>query len=334
MLRLLVVALTLLLVRPAAAVEIIVGYEDGPTEGFNDPTFGSARKAAFQHALQLWGSWLGGMVPVQVRAKMDPLGGSSAGATLGYCGPDALWRDFPNAPLANTWYTTALANQIAGYDLEPDSLDFHMTLNSDIDGDVVLGARKWYYGTDGQAGMHFDFVSVVLHEFGHGLGFLTMTRKDGTLFQDAPDVYATQLLQPGVGPLIDMTVEQRAAALVSDNLLWAGSAVQAKYGAPAPVFAPTDYRWGSSISHWDTSHTPHELMEPYYMGPNHDPGLAREAFLDIGWHAVGVPLPPGLLKLQLEALLPLLPESRLAGELLLLREKLDGRTRDASSSVR
>ena len=44
-------------------------------------------------------------------------------------------------------------------------------------------SEDWYYGLDGNPGEdQFDFVSVVLHEIGHGLGFFASFRdeEDGT----------------------------------------------------------------------------------------------------------------------------------------------------------
>jgi hypothetical protein len=40
---------------------------------------------------------------------------------------------------------------------------------------------------------------------------------------------------------------------------------------------------GSSVSHWDKSFTPDELMEPALRGAIHDPGLAPAALEDEGW---------------------------------------------------
>ena len=49
---------------------------------------------------------------------------------------------------------------------------------------------------------------------------------------------------------------------------------------------PDPAKPGSSVSHWDTALLPNELMEPSYTGPNHDVGLARELFNDLGWQTI------------------------------------------------
>ena len=43
----------------------------------------------------------------------------------------------------------------------------------------MSNSEDWYFGLDGQPGEdQFDFVSVVLHEVGHGLGFHDSFRVD------------------------------------------------------------------------------------------------------------------------------------------------------------
>src|SRR5262245_19160713 len=79
--------------RPAhAAATIVVVNNDGPGEGFNDPTpaapvggntgttLGAQRLIAFQHAANLWGATLDSPVTIIVRAAFDPLGPGSLGS--------------------------------------------------------------------------------------------------------------------------------------------------------------------------------------------------------------------------------------------------------------
>ena len=55
-----------------------------------------------------------------------------------------------------------MANKLSGIDLAPNDDDIVANFNSSF---------NWYLGTDGNAGMQFDLMTVVLHELGHGLGF-------------------------------------------------------------------------------------------------------------------------------------------------------------------
>jgi hypothetical protein len=52
------------------------------------------------------------------------------------------------------------------------------------------------------------------------------------------------------------------------------------------MFAPNPVQPGSSVSHFSTSLTPDQLMEPTYTGPIHTPDLARNLMTDIGWDIV------------------------------------------------
>jgi hypothetical protein len=67
--------------------------------------------------------------------------------------------------VANRWYPVALANKIHGSDLDPTRPDMILRFNS-------LFATTYYYGLDGDTPFNkTDFISTVLLEIIHGLGF-------------------------------------------------------------------------------------------------------------------------------------------------------------------
>jgi hypothetical protein len=71
-------------------------------------------------------------------------------------------KNFANAPYANILYTSALANQLAGTEINVGEYDMDIYFNL---------ATNYYYGT-GKPGPSFtDFISTAMHEMGHGLGF-------------------------------------------------------------------------------------------------------------------------------------------------------------------
>ena len=86
--------------------------------------------------------------------------------------------------MADTWYAAALANELSGGDVNGATSEIVAVMNSDVDNSTVLGAIDWYYGTDGNppetspgsGKFDEDFVTVVLHEVGHGLGFSRRSR--------------------------------------------------------------------------------------------------------------------------------------------------------------
>ena len=316
----------LAMARAAGAVPITVNYNDGAGEGFNDTTavapiggnpkvtLGEQRKFAFEFAMGLWSSALQGTVNIEIDATMDPLGGTATSAILGFGGSTTIHINFPGAPFANTFYSAALANQLSGGDVNGAGMaEIQITMNSDIDNSTVLGNVDWYYGTDANAGSDDDFVTVVLHELGHGLGFFSEVDGGtciggsnagrqcgrnadcpggtcdlstlGTWVNGFPAVYDRFLIQAAATPprFIDMTDTQRKAASTSGNVFWDGANVVAAHGGNAKIYAPNPWKPGSNISHWDISLTPNELHEPVYTGPIHNPGLSLAAFADEGW---------------------------------------------------
>src|SRR5437764_277192 len=113
------------------AAQVILVNTDPSGVGFNDPTpatpiggnsgttVGDQRLIAYGRALQLWGSVLKSDVPITVLGSFSPLTCTSTGGTLAQSGAWNIELSFPNAPLANTLYHSALANSLAGMDLYP-----------------------------------------------------------------------------------------------------------------------------------------------------------------------------------------------------------------------
>jgi len=295
--------------RPAEALATITVIDnDGPGEGFNDPapftpvggnpatTLGQARLAAFRYAAQIWGSYLNSSVEIQISARMDPLSGDATTAVLGQAGSATVHRNFPNAPLANTWYPQALANALAKVDLDPATPDITARFNSAVDG-PILGTVDWYYGFDGNPGTNVDFVTVVLHELAHGLGFQTFANPaTGSKMGGLDDTYLRHLECHGANPpgYGDGTNAERVACSISDpNLHWVGSNTLSAAavlpltagfpGRHVQMHAPNPLQPGSSVSHFSTAAYPNQLMEPSYTGANHSVGLTLRLLQDIGW---------------------------------------------------
>ena len=154
---------------PARAVPMRVAHLEDASDGFNDPRLGAARRAALEHAVAQWATRLAGEVEVVVVARMIPLGGDERSAVLASAGSTSVHRNFAGG-VPSSWYAAALANQLAGNDLNgADVAEIAITFNADVDG-PVLGATSWYYGLDAQPGPDVDFVTIALHELGHGLG--------------------------------------------------------------------------------------------------------------------------------------------------------------------
>jgi hypothetical protein len=305
------------LVAPAAEATVIqVINEDSPGEGFNDPkpvapvggntgtTLGQQRLIAFQHAANIWAGLVSSAVTIRVGATFDPLPCNATGAVLGAAGPTTAFRDFAGALRPNTWYPGALASALSGSDLDAGDDDISATFNSAI-GTTCAFPQVWYYGLDGNPpGSQIDFVSVLVHELCHGLGFLTFIDvQSGAKLLGFDDTFMLNLERHGASPpdFPSMTDAQRAAASTdTGNLHWVGANVGAasgvltagKVGTHVQMFAPNPSQEGSSVSHWDTTLAPNQVMEPIYTGPLHDPVLELPLFQDIGWTLLGPPSPP------------------------------------------
>ena len=300
---------------------IVIQNNDAPNVGFNDPTpatpiggnsgttLGQQRLNAFQFAADVWGATLTSGPPITVGASWAPLTCTTNTAMLGSAGANSNYADFPNRPFAGTWYTVALANAISNSDLNGASPEIVATFNLNVGTPGCLDSSRWYYGLDGrQAGNEIDLVAVLLHEFAHGLGFQTFTKTDtGELAGGIPSIYDRFLFDNSTGKTwLQMTDAERAAsAKNSGNLAWNGSVVddnasvlsvgKDKSGRPL-MYTPPTLEKGSSVSHWDTTAFPNQLMEPLI---EHDlthsvttpQDLTFSLMQDIGW-CTGCAQPP------------------------------------------
>jgi len=291
------------------AATIVIQNGDGPGEGFNDPTpaapvggntgttLGAQRLQVFQKAAQIWGQAVYSDVPIVVEANFDVLFCDAISAVLGGAGPINLAANFLNAPLTLTWYHIALANAYAGEDLDLVNGDIVATFNSSLDNnDACLAGTNWYLGLDNNHGGDIDLLAVVLHEFGHGLGFSTFVNEaNGTWLGGLPDAFGRYIRDNASGKQWpEMNNAQRAASAINTgNLVWTGAGVTAASGlltngkdgsGRVLLYAPNPEEPGSSLSHWDTSATPSLLMEPFITPAlTSDLDLTDEQMADIGW---------------------------------------------------
>lgn len=227
----------------ALAATITIVNADGPGEGFNDPTpvepvggnagttLGQQRLNAFQFAADLWGAILDSPVEIQIRAFFNPLTCTATSAVLGSAGALSVESDFPGALLPGTWYSQALANRLSGVDGDPANPDIQAQFNSNLNGDpACLGGTSWYLGFDDIHGPNIDLVTVLMHEFGHGLGFQTFySGVTGAMFLGQPDTYLANLFDNTARKAwVDMTDAERLASTINPRqVVWTGDDVTA-----------------------------------------------------------------------------------------------------------
>jgi hypothetical protein len=228
-----------------AAATIVIQNLNAAGEGFNDSTpaapvggnagttLGQQRLIAFQAAADQWGATLTSTQTVVIRASFEPLTCTATSAVLGSAGAYNIWRDFAGAAKANTWYPQALANKLSGSNLSAsdpvDGQDIRARFNSRLGlfADCLPGA-PFYLGLDNNHGPLIDLVTVLLHEFGHGLGFQTFTSgSTGGQFDGSPSIWDHFMVDNTTNKLwVNMTDAERAAsALNTRKLAWTGANV-------------------------------------------------------------------------------------------------------------
>jgi hypothetical protein len=244
----------------AGPAQFVIVNINAPGVGFNDPTpaapvggntgttLGQQRLIAFEHAAKLWSARLDSNVPVRIRAQFVSL----APGVLGSAGPLGVNRDFPNAPLPGTWYHSALANKLAGVDLIPGVDDIGASFSTNF---------TLYLGLDTNHGTQNNLVTILLHEFAHGLGFSQLANlTTGALFFGLPDHYNSKLLDTSVNLYWpQMTDAQRATSATQfGRVVWDGAHVTAgvpdvlSFGSPsvhvtAPASIAGVYQFGTAI---------------------------------------------------------------------------------------
>lgn len=267
--------------------------------------FSSDAENAFEFATGIWSKYLISDVPIKITAHLQPLLPGQLGITF----PNGE-LNFVDAPVNNVWYASCLANAISGADLSPDEADMDVYLNS---------LASWYFGTDGNPGAaQYDFVSTVLHEICHGLGFLSLGNKEGTAgsfgiipasaflplvtsfpwpeLDTLPSVFDTYLEN---APGTQLTSFENPSDILGTsfitNLVYFNSpmVLEDNAGDRGRIYAPGTFTLGSSLSHWEETAypvgDPNELMTPMAAPAtaNFSPGPLTLAVLDeIGWEII------------------------------------------------
>ena len=249
-------ALTLaLLAGSSFAATFTIVNNDGAGEGFNDPTaaapvggnpgvtVGAQRLNAFQFAADLWGGLLDDDVNIFIQATFDPLTCTATSAVLGSAGAIQIFSDFTNNDFPATWYAVSLTNKLSGVDEAPGPTnssadDIIARFNSNLNGaPTCLGGIGWYYGFDAMHGANTDLVSVLLHEFGHGLGFANFVSEASGANAGPPfqtDVYSQFTRDNTLGqtwaqinPTNTANAAIQASALRCGQIAWSGPNVTA-----------------------------------------------------------------------------------------------------------
>lgn len=212
-----------------------------------DPSFPtpSSAKAAIEAAVQTWDDTLDtDGAPVVVWVVWKSFGNSRI---LGSGGPYEL-RSRNDLP-TGYYYPAPLVNTLTGADQNGSNPEVVIVLNKDL---ATSGA--WHYGSGSPPGGKIDLQSVVLHEVGHGVGFVSSASNENgpVAFSDPPFIYDVQGVHQG-GLVIN-------AANVTTALTSGDVSIKIGNSQLRDVYAPSTWQQGTSYSHFEPDSG--ALMEP------------------------------------------------------------------------
>ena len=269
----------------AVPIPFVFQYNDAAGIGFNDPVNGPQRKAALEFAGNVLGNLLDqsySTETINVAVQFTPL----SNGLIGQAGPATYHINQSNLQL-DTFYGGALANHLVGMDLDPANPEISARFD-------INSVGQFYFGTDSMNPANsYDFVQLAMHELVHGLSFTHNFMVDGTLDGTYPEVY-TRFVQVGQGmgatPLLNLSQQDRATALVGGSLYWSGPAGKLASGANEPqLHVPAMFLPASSVSHLSEAVYTTSLMTPALgIGPTEAShvvsAIERGMLRDMGWH--------------------------------------------------
>lgn len=260
-----------------------INFKSNITVNYNG--FTEEAETAFQFAVDIWASLLPSDVEIVINADFENLGSG----VLGSAGAAFFVRDFRNAPSDTTFYPIALAEKLAGEQLNLEGEpEVFCSFSSTFD---------FYFGTDGNTPSgQYDFVTIVLHELGHGLGFAGVEGYANGIgnwdyFNNKSARYNEFVELNNGSSFLELENNSTATgdAVVGNNLFFNGDLSVTTLGSRPKLYAPTTYNGGSSFSHLDESTYPagheHSLMSPQVGSGESifDPGVSLDIFADMGW---------------------------------------------------
>lgn len=248
---------------------------------------------AFQYAVDIWKTLISSSVTIRVKANWISL----AKGVLGSCGPTVYYKNFNSTQKWNCYYPVAVVEKMLGEEVNgADQFDIDASFNKDF--------SNWYFGTDGNTPhIQYDFVSVILHELTHGLGFtgLLYTGSGSGAYSygldKSPGIYDKFVTDQFGEKLVDTL--QFVNPSVGLNLAlasgWLDFDTKLADGQLPRLYAPAKWDTGSSIYHLDDSTYPagdaNSLMTPFTGTGEaiHDPGPYALAIMnEIGWKTVAI----------------------------------------------
>ncbi len=203
-------------------------------------TRGEQALIVYRFAMDMWGGVLESGQAINIYASFAPLTCTATSGTLAQAG--ANWTFFLTTDKTRR-YGSALADALTGIDLfeyfksqgqiPPEYADDYGDIFSQFNGRLgapgCLDGMSWYFGLDGNTPQgQVNFLNVVMHEIGHGLGAQGFLNKsNGALSSGVSDAYTRWAYDNVLGKgFEDMTNAERALAMrTPGRTVWAGPQV-------------------------------------------------------------------------------------------------------------
>ncbi len=228
-----------LVAQPLFAAEFQIVVTDAAGLGFNDATpatpvggntgttIGAQRLIVFREAARIWGALLPSTVTIKINSSFSALTCAANSAVLGSAGATTVHADFAGAPVAHTWYNKAEGDKLSGTSLGTNPAAISAQFNSELGKTDCLTGTFFYLGLDNNHGSNVNLLTVLLHEFGHGLGFTSAANSSGKFLgsNQYPGIFDRFLLDTTAGKTWDqMTTdaERVASNTNTGNLVWNG----------------------------------------------------------------------------------------------------------------
>jgi len=233
--------------------------------GFDDPTNGSARRDAAQRVVDYLGTIITntGVCDISFLASSN-----NPDSTILGSGGTYYWSD---SGLTNGLAWDHITTGIDPYD---GASDIEVTINF---------GKTWYAGTDSTPAGQYDLASVILHEITHGFGIVSLISNTGAS-KIASGVYShwDSYMLTGTGGVYQVTGTPPAFnGLTTDltggrgGLFTVASTTVSTYGSQVPIYTPTTYNSGGSLSHLASTATGNPVMQ-YSIAT----GVSRRTYAD------------------------------------------------------
>ncbi len=282
-----------------------------------------AARESFEYAASIWERHLESEVPIRVRAVWSNFGDRpDADQLLGSAGPTRVVRftgESDDVPVG-VWLPVSQASALSGDDVLQTIPDESF----DIVANLSCERNDWHFNPNTNPGPgRIDFASVVLHEIGHGIGFLGSMSVPIDDDRQVEEEIASWGLTPGEGedplPLVyesfgvdgltnlltDTNVYGNPSEALYEALTGQAGGVffdgpsaaltnedtndEARQGEAPTLFSPDPWNAGSSFSHLDQAtytNTANALMRPFFSTQEvlHSPGPIFCGILtDMSW---------------------------------------------------